>query len=66
MKRFALGIVVLLLAAYAVSVGLRGLGVGLYWVERHSPSGIPYSCAYDSKQDYIDATYDEVHYHEQD
>ena len=45
---------------------LSKLGVGPYWAQYHSASGVEYACMYQTKEDFVTATLDGVHYHEQD
>lgn len=43
---------------------LSKLGVGPYWAEYHSASGVKYACMYESREDFTQATLDGVHYHD--
>lgn len=54
-------VVVTLVATTLVGHILSQLGVGPYWVHYHSESGIEYACMYESKQAYIDVTYEQTH-----
>jgi hypothetical protein len=50
-----------LLGCYALSLLARGLGIGPYWVEYDSPTGIHYACMYETKQDFITITLEETY-----
>ena len=58
-------VVVTLVTTTVVGHILSRFDIGPYWVEYQSPSGIPYQCMFQSKQDWIDVTLEqnEVHYH---
>ena len=62
--RIALIVVAALLGCYCLSLLARGLGIGPYWVEYDSPSGIHYACMYETKQDFVTITLEDT-YHEQ-
>jgi hypothetical protein len=61
MKRVALIVVAALLGCYALSLLAKGLGIGPYWVEYDSPSGIHYACMYETKQDFVTITIEETY-----
>jgi hypothetical protein len=60
-KRVLAIIVAALLGCYALSLLAKGLGIGPYWVEYNSPSGIPYACMYESKEDFTIITLETYH-----
>jgi len=47
---------------------LSKLGVGPYWAQYHSASGVEYACMYQTKEDFLTATLDHNgdHYHDDD
>ena len=49
-------IIVTFVTMIVVGQILSRFGVGPYWVEYNSPSGIPYQCMYQSKEDWITIT----------
>lgn len=59
--RVVLITVAAVLGCYCVSLLARGLGIGPYWVEYDSPSGIHYACMYENKQDYVTIILEETY-----
>ena len=55
--------VVLVVALFTI-IYLVGRTVGTngpFLIELTSPSGIPYACMYESREDFVSITYEEVH-----
>ena len=59
--RAVLIVVAAILGCYCASLMLRGLGIGPYWVEYSSPSGISYACMYENEQDFVTITLEETY-----
>ena len=57
-------VVMVTIVAITFRVLLFGWPEQVYFDDRSSPSGIEYTCMFADKQDFIDVTYEEVHYHE--
>jgi len=67
MRCITITIIVTLVTMMLLGQLLSKLGVGPYWAEYHSSSGVKYACMYETRDDFIQVTLDNNgdHYHDE-